>query len=62
MTIGIPSITPTAAWGLPSTAIMSFLVNSFHFKPKATAKGLVITDIYVPVSNIAKMALLLILV
>ncbi len=61
MTIGIPSITPTAAWGLPSTAITSFLVDGFHFRPKATASDLVITDIHTLVSNIAKMTLSLIL-
>jgi len=54
--------TPTAAWDLSSTAITSFLIDGYHFNSKATARDLVITDIYAPVSNIAKMAFSLILV
>ncbi len=62
ITISILSTTPTAACGLPSTAITSALVNSFHLNPKATARGLVTTDIQAPVSKIARIAFPLILV
>src|SRR6266498_892344 len=56
ITTGIPSTTPTAACGLPSTAITSVLVDGFYLKPKATARGLVTTDMQAPVSKIARIA------
>ncbi len=62
ITIGILFTTPTAAWGLPSTAISSFLVDGFHLKPKATANGLVTTDMHAPMSKIARIVLPLILI
>src|SRR6266540_842534 len=62
ITTGISSTILTAACGFPSTAITSFLIDSFHFKPNATAKGFVTTDMQAPVSRIARIALLLILV
>src|SRR6266540_2174338 len=62
ITIGTLSTTPAAACDLPSTAITSVLVDSFHLRPKATANGLVTTDMHAPVSKIARIALPLILV
>src|SRR6266540_3951952 len=62
ITTGIPSTTPTAACSFPSTAITLVLVDSFYLKPKATARGLVTTDMHALVSKIARIAFPLILV
>src|SRR6266498_2404327 len=62
ITTGILSTTPTAACDLPSTTIISVLVDGFHLRSNATARGLVTTDIQAPVSNIARIALPLILI
>src|SRR6266498_901921 len=61
ITTGILSTTPTATCDLPSTAITSVLVEGFHLKPKATAKGFVTTDMQAPMSKIARIAFSLIL-
>src|SRR6266540_1504304 len=46
ITIDILSTTFTAACGLPFMAITFFLVDSFHLRLKATARGLVTTDMH----------------
>src|SRR6266545_8299190 len=62
ITTRILSTTPTAACDLLSMAITSVLVNGFHLSPKATARGLVTTDIQALMSKIARIAFPLILV
>ncbi len=62
ITTGMLFTTPTAACGLPSTAITSILVEGFYLKPKATANSFITTDIQAPVSRIAKIAFSLILI
>ncbi len=57
ITTGISFITSTAAWDFPSTAITSFLVDSFYLRPNITTNNLIITNIYAPVSKMARMAL-----
>src|SRR6266498_391369 len=55
------STSPKAGWGLPSMNITFFLDDGIHLRPKAWARGFVITDIHVLVSTIVRIAFSLIL-